>query len=114
MDSLRDFGIGLNLNQMFDLVNEKSQPDESHEPPTIVAITPTHGNSHKNEIVQHSVSHKHKEGVFERDCNLSDRTPRTQTRSDQSDAVKHVSLAADDFVVLAVRCVNTPARTEFH
>ena len=111
MDSLRDFGIGLNLNQMFDLVNEKNQPDESHEPPTIVAITPTHGNSHKSE---HSVSHKHKEGVFERDCNLSDRTPRTQTRCDQSNAVKHVSLAADDFVVLAVRYVNTPARTGFH
>ena len=75
MDSLRDFGIGLNLNQMFDLVNENSQPDESHDQPTIVAIAPTHENSHKNEIVQHSVSHKHKEGVFERDFNLSDQPP---------------------------------------
>lgn len=67
MDSLRDFGIGLNLNQMFDLVHDPSNDDQSYaKQPTIIEITPssTTENSHKNEIAHHSASHQHKEGVF--------------------------------------------------
>ena len=67
MDELRDFGIGLNLNQMFDLVNDKSQSDKSDaEQPTIVGITssPIHEVSHESEIEHHSASQQHKEGVF--------------------------------------------------
>ena len=63
MDSLQDFGIGLNLNQMFDLVND---PSNNAKQPTIIELTPssTTENSHKNEIAHHSASHQHKEGVF--------------------------------------------------
>ena len=84
MDKLRDFGIGLNLNQIFDLVNDKSQLDKSHtEQPTIVGISslPIHEVSHENEIAHHSASHKHKEGVFlKRHRSISDLTPRIQMR----------------------------------
>ena len=63
MDELRDFGIGLNLNQMFDVVNHKSHHAEQ---PTIVGIasSPIPEISHENEIAHHSASHRHKEGVF--------------------------------------------------
>ena len=56
MDELRNFGIGLNLNQMFDLVNDKNQSGKSHaKQPTIVGITssPIHEVSHENEIAHH-------------------------------------------------------------
>ena len=63
MDELRDFGIGLNLNQMFDVVNHQIHHAEQ---PTIVRIaaSPIPEISHENEIVHHSASHRHKEGVF--------------------------------------------------
>ena len=67
MDSLRDFGIGLNLNQMFDLVNNLSNDDPTYaKQPTIIEITSpsTTENSHKNEIAHHSATHQHKQGVF--------------------------------------------------
>ena len=67
MDELRDFGVGLNLNQMFDHVNDKSHLDKSNaEQPTIVgmATSPMHEISHENEIAHHSASRQHKEGVF--------------------------------------------------
>ena len=67
MDSLRDFGIGLNLNQMFDLVNDPSNDDQSYaKQPTIIEIpssSPTE-KFHKNEIAHHSAPDQHKEGVF--------------------------------------------------
>ena len=67
MDSLRDFGIELNLNQMFDLVNDPSNADQSYaKQPEIIEVTPSSPteNSHQNEFAHHSASHQHKEGVF--------------------------------------------------
>ena len=67
LNSLRDFGIGLNLNQMFDLANDKNHSDGSYDgPPTIIKIasSPTHMDPHKHEIENHPVSHKHNEGAF--------------------------------------------------
>ena len=66
MDSLRDFGIGLNLNQMFDLVNDPSNDDQSYaKQPGIIEITPSSPTENsQNEFAHHSASHQHKEGVF--------------------------------------------------
>ena len=67
MDSLRDFGIGLNLNQMFDLVNDPSNDDQSYaKQPEIIEITPLSPTEkfHKNEIAHHSAPQEHKAGVF--------------------------------------------------